>query len=127
MGAILNAPLAALLAVVEITASVHIIYPAMLAIVIAVLTYSELFKQKSAHQTVLRQLNLDIRDSALDRLLRSTNVTRVMSYSTEYTASQIDYTAAQTLLKNPRDWHVITDNTKPLYVVNGERVVPAAG
>jgi len=123
MGALLNAPLAALLAIVEITRSVDIIYPAMLAIVIAAITYSEIFKQKSAHQTVLRHLDLGIRDSALSRLLHSTSVTRVMDYNVGSIDQHIDWEKAQSTIDNTLRWYVVSEDSKPLYLVKGQELI----
>lgn len=123
MGSLLNAPLAALLAIVEITGNTNIIYPAMLAIVIAAITYSEVFKQRSAHQTVLRHLDLGIRDSALGRLLHSTNVTRVMDYNVGRINQNIDWQKAQSMMDNTLRWYVVSEDSRPLYLVNGQELV----
>ena len=56
MAAMLNAPLAAILAVIELTNTVGIAMPALLAIVTANLINTGLFRQRSAHQTILRHI-----------------------------------------------------------------------
>ena len=53
MGVVLNAPLAAILAVLELTQTISVAMPALLAIVAANLTNTGIFRQRSAHQTVL--------------------------------------------------------------------------
>ena len=58
MGAVLNAPLAALMALLEFSSNTAMIFPGMLVITIATLTNSELFNQRSAHQTVFQHIKL---------------------------------------------------------------------
>ena len=55
MAAVLQAPLAALTAVLELTANPAVILPAMLIIVVAMLTVSQVFKQRSVLLTTLAQ------------------------------------------------------------------------
>ena len=61
MAAVLQAPLAALTAVLELTANPNIILPAMLVIVAATLTVREVFKQRSLLLTTLAALGIDYR------------------------------------------------------------------
>lgn len=58
MAAVLQAPLAALTAVLELTANPAVIFPAMLIIVVAMLTVSQVFKQKSVLLTTLQQAGI---------------------------------------------------------------------
>ena len=58
MAAVLQAPLAALVAVLELTSDPNIILPAMLAIVVATLTVSQLFKQRSVFLATLATLGV---------------------------------------------------------------------
>ena len=59
MAAVLQAPLAALTAVLELTANPNIILPAMLVIVAATLTVREVFKERSLLLTTLAALGID--------------------------------------------------------------------
>jgi CIC family chloride channel protein len=59
MGATLQAPLAALMALLELTANPGIILPGMLAVITANLTCSELFKQESVFVMLMRHRGLD--------------------------------------------------------------------
>lgn len=81
MAAMLNAPLAALLAVVELTDSVSVVFPTMLAIVAATLTVTVGFRARSAHQTVLRHLEREIPEDPISQLLHQTNVMTAMDRS----------------------------------------------
>lgn len=65
MGATLRAPLAALTALLELTGNPGIIFPGMLAIVVATLATSEIFGLDSVFFTLLRAQGLETRRSAL--------------------------------------------------------------
>ena len=72
MAAVLQAPLAALLAVLELTGNPAIILPAMLIIVVASLTVSQLAKQRSVFLTTLSALGLQYPpDPASQHLMRA--------------------------------------------------------
>ena len=58
MAAVLQAPLAALTAVLELTANPNIILPAMLIIVVAMLTVSQVFKERSVLLTTLLEAGI---------------------------------------------------------------------
>ncbi len=78
MAAMLNAPLAALLAVVELTGNVSVVFPSMLAIVAATLTTTVALRARSAHRTVLRHLQRVIPEDPISQLLHQTNVLTAM-------------------------------------------------
>ena len=81
MAAMVNAPLAALLAVVELTGNVAVVFPTMLAIVAATLTATVGLRARSAHQTVLRHLERIIPEDPISQLLHQTNVVSAMDRS----------------------------------------------
>jgi len=70
MGATLQAPLAALIAIFELTMNPHIILPGLLAIVAASLTCSELLKQPSIIFALMRAKEIDHDESLLTEKLR---------------------------------------------------------
>ncbi len=59
MAAVLQAPLAALVAVLELTANPGVTLPAMLIIVVATLTVSHVFRQRSVFLSLLAGLGID--------------------------------------------------------------------
>ncbi len=79
MGATLQAPLAALTAMIELTASPEIILPGMLAVITAVLTSQELFHCPSIFTLLLRQRGLSDDNQRIHQLLSSISLTRVVS------------------------------------------------
>ena len=65
MGAVLQAPLAALMAVMELTHNPNIILPAMLVIVIANITASQLFGLKSVFLVQMDLMDLEFQQNPL--------------------------------------------------------------
>ncbi|MDH5258605.1 MAG: chloride channel protein [Gammaproteobacteria bacterium] len=78
MGATLQAPLAALIAIFELTLNTHIILPGLLAIVAASLTSSELLKQPSIIFALMRAKEIDHDEELLTDSLRSLSIERLI-------------------------------------------------
>ena len=78
MAAVLQAPLAALMTVLELTANPNIIVPAMLIIVTATMITSEVFKQKSIVLTTLQTLGLQYPPDPISLHLQRAAVASVM-------------------------------------------------
>jgi CIC family chloride channel protein len=107
MSAVINAPLAALMAAMELTWSPHIILPAMLAIVIANITTTSIFRQRSAFdQTIAsRQRHQNL----LFHILQRAGVTSIMQTNLASHARQISLEKARELLQGKPAWIVIED------------------
>ena len=69
VGATLQAPLAALTAILELTANPNIILPGMLALITAGLISRELFGMDSVYQVLLRARGLDYHHNPLTQAL----------------------------------------------------------
>jgi CIC family chloride channel protein len=78
MSATLQAPLAALIAMLELSGNLNIILPGMLVVVGANLVVSEVFGKKSVFHMLLRERGLDYEPNAITRHLRSICVSQVM-------------------------------------------------
>lgn len=78
MAATLQAPLAALMALMELTSNPNIILPGMLIVVSACLLASEGFRQSSVFITLLKARGLDYASSPLAQALRRVGVTAAM-------------------------------------------------
>ncbi len=107
MGAVLQAPLAALLALLEMTGNPHIIMPAMLAVVSASLTARIGFGQESVFTLMLRDAGLDYRHDALSQGLRRVGVAAVMNRSFERAARQLARGEAIALLQRGPQWLIV--------------------
>ncbi|MGB0664480.1 MAG: chloride channel protein [Pontibacterium sp.] len=81
MAALLNAPLAALMAMLELTANPNIILPGMLAIVVSNTTMRYVFKYPSVFITSLNTLGLDYRHEPLSQALSRRAVVSSMDRS----------------------------------------------
>lgn len=123
MGAVLNAPLAAILAVVELTQTINISMAAMLAIVIATLTNSGLLHQQSAHQTVLKQLQRRVPNNPIDRLLHSTDVSSTMDTRVVRVPSKLLAPDLEPLLEFKPTWCLVAREEDDLYLVDGAQLL----
>jgi H+/Cl- antiporter ClcA len=119
MGAILNAPLAAILAVIELTQSVTVAMPALLAIVAATLTNTGVFRQRSAHQTVLKQLRRLVPNDPINQLLHRTDVSSSMEVSVVKVPVLLQNTSAEPLLMATPAWCLVERDGEPLYLIKG--------
>jgi H+/Cl- antiporter ClcA len=115
MAATLQAPLAALLAMLELTNRPEIILPGMLAIVIAELTRSELFKQPSIFKMLLQMRGLDYSANPISQHLTRIGVASVMDtrFAT-LPASVSRLKLKETLKQTPvPKWVLINTDTQP--------------
>ena len=101
MASVLRAPLAALMALLELTANPNIILPGMMAIVIASLTVSEVFHLPSIFRI---QTNLAVNHDPVRQLLRNTWVGQVMSQGFISTPRLLNLDSAQLILSQQPDW-----------------------
>ncbi|MEQ8230775.1 MAG: chloride channel protein, partial [Gammaproteobacteria bacterium] len=117
MGAVLQAPLAALLALLEMTGNPHIILPAMLAVVSAALTARIAFGQESVFTLMLRDAGLDYRHDALSQGLRRVGVAAVMNRSFERAARALPRADAIALLQRGPHWVIVEHDEERLYLL----------
>lgn len=109
MGAVLNAPLAALMALLELTNNANIILPAMLTIVIATLTTKEVFGIESFHQTVLERQGNQHVITPMMRALSHIGVTRVMNHQVEFCLRSMPMAELQQIIAVAPRWVVVED------------------
>lgn len=107
MGAVLNAPLAALMALLELSNNTATIFPGMLAITIATLTHTELFKQRSIHQTALHFMNQTLATDPLSLALQRHSVASRMLRNISATENQLTWEQAQQLAEGNYLWYVV--------------------
>jgi H+/Cl- antiporter ClcA len=114
MGATLQAPLAALMALLELTVNTHIIMPAMLAIVTAGITSSQLFNKRGVFLLLLKAKGLDYRDDPISQSLRRVGVVSKMNRSFVRANRLLERAEAQNLLLKEPQWIVIEEEHKPV-------------
>ncbi len=119
MGASLQAPLAALTALLELTDNPQIIMPGMLVVVVAGVTASELFGQESLFITMLKAKGLDYRQHPVIAALRRMGVASVMDRRFVRSAPEITREQARKLLESKPRWIIIVENKKPRSLLPG--------
>jgi H+/Cl- antiporter ClcA len=110
MGATLQAPLAALTAVFELTSNPNIILPGMLAIVTAQLTASQLFGQRSIYRMLMQLKGLDYRHEPMLQALRRIGVANVMNRNIHRSKNILSYDEALELVAQKKEWIIIEDD-----------------
>ena len=113
MGATLRAPLAALMAMLELTANPHIILPGMLAVIVAEMTNSYLFKGESVFLAMIKAQGLDYRNDPITQSLRRISVASVMDRSFVAANKVLSVQQAKDILKPKPMWVLIEDEDKP--------------
>ncbi len=119
MGSVLQAPLAAIMAVIELTRNPHIFLPAMLIIITSSLIASHYFKQSSVFVTMLRAQGLDYRAEPLTMALRRVSVGAIMERSIVRSDPQLRWKEAQEILHQAPKWIVINGPERPVAVMPG--------
>jgi len=117
MAGSLQAPLAALTALLELTDNPQIILPGMLVVVIAGITASELFRKKSLFITMLEAKGLDYGQSPVMMALRRIGVASVMDRSFVQTKRLVSPEEAHALLKEKPRWILVTEEGEPRTVL----------
>ncbi|MEN8180595.1 MAG: chloride channel protein [Pseudomonadota bacterium] len=107
MGASLQAPLAALTAIIELTHNPQVVMPGMLAIVVASLTSSELFHKKSLFITLLQASGLDYRTDPVMQSLRRVGVASIMNRDFLRCSSLLTRDSASRILEQTPEWILI--------------------
>jgi CIC family chloride channel protein len=120
MAAVLNAPLAAILAVVELSNSISVVFPSMLAIIAATLTRGSLFRQRSAHQTVLEHLKRNIPEDPVSLLLHQTNVQTVMERNVVTIPPFLTQEDLDRILRQTATWYLLSRDGETLYLLSGD-------
>jgi len=110
MSATLQAPLAGLIALLELTGNPNLILPEMLVIVIANLVVcSRPWKQQSVFMTLLQARGLNVRDDPIAQALRRVGVASVMERHIIKQPRYISFTEAQTCLQVMPIWIIVEE------------------
>ena len=119
MAACLQAPLAALTAVFEITANPTVIWPSMLVIVISQLVSRQLFKQIPVFDLLLSLRGLDLKENPIAQTLRRTGVAKIMNRDVAILPSTIEPEIARRKLKNTPQWILLEEEDQPVALLRG--------
>lgn len=109
MGATLNAPLAAIMAIMELTYNPNILFPGMLVVIAACLTTRWAFKCDGLFQHVLRIQGKFRCNEAMEQLLSRTGVRELIDRHLAVTEHEITRAGAQQLLHHHPHWILLRD------------------
>ncbi len=120
MGAVLQAPLAALMAVMELTHNPNIILPAMLVIVIANMTANEGFGLRSVFIMQMEMMGIEFRQNPLSMALNRASVASIMSRSFKRVPRHIDAVTARELTREAPHWLLVAGTDQPREILRTE-------
>ncbi|MCU7837679.1 MAG: chloride channel protein, partial [gamma proteobacterium symbiont of Taylorina sp.] len=100
----------ALTAIMELSQNPQVILPGMIAIVVANLTASELFRKKSLFISMLEFNGIDISSNPVTQSLRRTGVAGMMNKSIIQTELLINAEKLEHLISNDSKWLLIENN-----------------
>ncbi|NOX09188.1 MAG: chloride channel protein [Gammaproteobacteria bacterium] len=104
MGATLHAPLAALIALLELSGNPGVILPGMLAVIGALLVNKEVFGRGSVFIELMRARGLEYKDDPVTQGLQRISVTHIMERSVKTITQKISPEQAARILKSPPVW-----------------------
>lgn len=122
MSATLQAPLAGLLALLEMTASPALIMPAMLAVVSANMAAKSLFGQHSVFLQMLQDSGMVYRNDPVSLGLRRIGVTAAMNRRVVSCESEITPQYAQQLLSQEPQWILIRQKEDKALLMPGSNL-----
>ena len=103
MGAVLQAPLTALIVILELSGRTEIVFPAMLMVIAAILVAREASATDSIFAMLLRDRGLDYRNDPVSQSLRRVSVVSTMDRSLAVTPVTVTRAVAEALVAdNPR-------------------------
>ncbi len=114
MGATLQAPLAALTAMLELTANPHIIMPGMLALIGAVLVSREIFGKESVFVVLMKTRGLDYHDNPVRQMLQRVGVASVMDRGLETLPVVAEQARIRQALQREPRWILMTADNAPV-------------
>jgi len=107
MSATLQAPLAALTAMLELTANPDIILPGMLAVITANLASSQLFGKQSVYLALMHARGLDYHNNPISQSLRRIGVASAMDRDFITLKEKVDITEAHSAIEKKPRWIII--------------------
>ncbi len=124
MSGVMNAPLAALTAVIELTGSTEVVLPAMVGIVIANLTCTQLFKQEAPHIIALKARGTHQLNSAFEALLERVGIARLMTQRIHMINSMDISPETYRAISNQKNhWIIINDLERPAFAVKSSALL----
>lgn len=120
MGAVVNAPMAALVAILELTGNPNIIFPAMISIVIANLIARYVFKLPSIFVVSMHEQGMDYRYQPLTQVLSRSAVRSLMNTDFIQTTSSLSISGATEIIQHNPRWVLIKGKERNLLLSPGD-------
>ncbi|MGD2076326.1 MAG: chloride channel protein, partial [Gammaproteobacteria bacterium] len=117
MAAILQAPLAGLIAVLELSGHPNVILPGMLAVVSATLAAGFFTRRESVFQGLMRQLGLDYRNDPITQSLRRVGVAAVMERAFVTLPPAVQREQAERGLADDPRWILVREPEQPAVIL----------
>lgn len=112
MGAVLNAPLAALIAILELTSNPNVIFPSMVVIVVACVITQQVFRCEGIFTAQLRAAGTPLRSEPARQVLSRVGVVSVMNRSFVLSGASVSLNKAYSLLEHRPSWIVLEEDDK---------------
>ena len=109
MAGTLQAPLAGLIAILELTGNPHIIFPGMLAVIAATLVSGQLHGRESMYVAMLRAMGRDYRNDPIAQSLRKVGVGAVMNRSLVTLPRHVERATLDNALRETPRWILIRE------------------
>jgi len=104
MGAVLQAPLTALVAILELAGRTEMVFPAMLVVITAILIAREGYHSESIFLTLLRDRGRDYKNDPVSQSLRRSSVVSYMDRSFKLTGLTISVAEAHDIVGRDTRW-----------------------
>ncbi|MEY8205755.1 MAG: chloride channel protein [Bermanella sp.] len=117
MSACLQAPLTALMTLLELTNNTDILLPTMLVVVVANLTASEVFKQKALFPRLLQLRGLTVDTSPVEHMLRQSSVLSISDKDVKVVSKFSSVDELQLVLQGNPEWLLIFDTDKTILAI----------
>ena len=113
MACTLQAPMAGLIAILELTGNPHFIMPGMLAVVAATITAGRVGRRESLFMGLLRSWGMDYRDDPISQSLRRVGVASIMNRKVASLARHAPAEDVDRVLADNPTWIVVRDEAGP--------------
>jgi CIC family chloride channel protein len=123
MSATLQAPLAGLMTLLELTLNPNVIFPGMLVVVTSCLVTSQVFRQQGIFETLLKAQGIRLHISPLTHQLQSVGVAAVMNRSLVRLPRLIALPELLRHLQNQPNWILVENDGVPTHYMPAADVV----
>lgn len=124
MAAVINAPLAALIAILELTHSPNMIFPAMLIISVACICTRQLFKVKGIFVEQLNFSGRSLQANSSARELKQTSLIQILNRNFVESKNTLSRSSAETLLSKEPEW-VVFEKSDQLFALSAADLASA--